>query len=68
MQDNSESPLSARSARRRAVSEIGYQSEWTLTAIRLIACRMAYRKILLVADHGRATIALAIPMATLLSR
>jgi len=39
--------------------------EWTLTAIRSIARRMGHRKFLLVANQGRMTIALAIPMATL---
>jgi hypothetical protein len=40
----------------------GYQPEGP--GARSIACGMAYRKFSWLADHGRVTIALAIPMAT----
>jgi hypothetical protein len=63
-----ESPLRARSPRRRVLKqpfEIGYQPKGSLTAARSIACRMMYRKFSWLADHGRVTIALAIPIATL---
>jgi len=50
-QDNPRESAKRRSARRRVLKqpfEIGYQPEGPLTAARSIACRMAYRKILLV--------------------